>query len=321
MKKRIQLAAIFGIAACISVYVAGSVLAQETQSQAKKLIREAIPLLRGGETTKAIQIVKSAIAADANSEDAWLWSVVLSTKLPGQQPTLQLQFWDDMARTYPSNTYPRVFKAVTLSNYEQFSQVDTEFQKAVNIAPRNPLVYAYMLQVHLEMGQYDKARSDFKNYKELGGHKMANEFAPAYDLLLQALDRQFRGVNLPPPDWKMPKNYLPDLTMSRIAGPWLEQLCNANVKDPKFILGGKIGKGFDGENKRYKFVGLEDSPFEYAPGFYIWGGTVIVVPEYGALVVNGTKLKHVEVVNGARRTHLGVVKDWRFTFDERTQPK
>ena len=81
------------------------------------------------------------------------------------------------------------------------------------------------------------------------------------------------------------------------------------------MLGGGSATGGHFDNQRWQFAGSEQKPYEYAPGLKIWNATVIAVPQYGVFVMDGTKLRKTQVVDGMRHEIDGVVKNWRFVFD------
>jgi tetratricopeptide (TPR) repeat protein len=294
-------------------------LLEKAGDSSARLIEEASSLLRQNRTTEAVERVKSAVAIDPNSHMPWRALFQVSVSLPKEEETLRC--WEEMATLYPSNAYCRAMRAAIFHKYGHLSKVKLEFEKAKAAAPRNPFIYAYIVQVYSGMGQYDAAYEAAKTFRDIGGEKEAEETVALFELMLKAILRQFHAVNLPPRTWELPTSYEIDLEMQSIADAWLVQLCAANLKDQKFILGGSTTAVNFAMPKRWKFLGSKDNPVMYAPGFFIWDGAVVAVPQYGVLVVNGTKVKHVEVVGGISRSRIGEVKDWVFTFEKQSKPE
>jgi len=106
------------------------------------------------------------------------------------------------------------------------------------VAPKDkvPVVYGFMIQIYMDMGQYEKCRDDISAYKKLGGK---DDLVQTYDLMLRALDRQISGINLPPNGWQPPGSYGVDLTMNETAGPWLQQLCVGGALTSMLSVGDK----------------------------------------------------------------------------------
>jgi hypothetical protein len=169
-----------------------------------------------------------------------------------------------------------------------------------------------MFQIHTLNGEYEKALGDHKRYTDLGGAKIFEGVARQYGFLLLALDRQLNGKNLPAASWKMPEDFSAIAELSTAGMPFLLWLLS-NIEDPKIVLGDASAKG---SSKMYTYKGSEESPLRYAPGLYIWDATVLVTPQDGILLLDGTKLKHVSVVQGIKTTRVGVVRNWRFAFEQ-----
>jgi tetratricopeptide (TPR) repeat protein len=277
---------------------------------AEQLRKEASVLLDQGKISNAIDRLKEAIAANSKCDECWLdLENALRRLHEGKVP---LDARDAMIKVYPLSAFPHLFKAVALFKDDQFSQADGEFAKAMNLEPRSPYVYGFMLQIHTLTGEYEKALGEHKTYTALGGATIFEPVARQYGFLLLALDRQFTGKNLPATDWKMPEDFDAIATLSEAGMPFLLWLLN-NVEDQKIVLG---EKGATGPSKKYIYEGSKDSPLEYAPGLYIWDATVLVTPQDGILLLNGSKLKYVSVVKGVKKARFGAVKNWRFEFEE-----
>jgi len=311
MKTSIQLVAGIVITLC----VVASSGAQENSQTAERLRNEASGLLAQGKISNAVDRLKEAVAADPKSDQCWLDLEDAMGRL--HEGKVPLDARDGMIKAYPLSAMPHVFKAVALFKDDQFSQADDEFAKAMKLEPRSPYVYGYMFQIHTLNGEYEKALGDHKMYTDLGGAKIFEGVARQYGFLLLALDRQFNGKNLPAASWRMPEDFSAIAELSSAGMPFLLWVLR-NVQDPKVVLGDASAKG---SNLKYTYRGSEDSPLKYAPGLYIWDGTVLVTPQDGILLLNGTKLKHVSVVHGIRTTRVGVVRDWRFEFEQKPLTK
>ncbi len=126
-----------------------------------------------------------------------------------------------------------------------------------------------------------------------------------------------------PRDWE-PKEYKTDIEIQSIGGSLLTELTNRHMKDPVTILGNAyIGPPYTRTylkiTSRYRFNGSGEHPVEYAPGFYLWDGAVILdnVDGFGVLITNETKVKHVEIINGRSVERLGAVRNWGFDFSQK----
>lgn len=211
-----------------------------------------------------------------------------------------------------------ISQGVSLYQKGKTEEAIGSFRKALEIEPNNPIPHGYLLQIHTNLGQYDKAEEDYNKSKKLGSD---DELVDVLWLMVEALQRQFKGKNLPPINWDPKDSYLVDLVLTSIPTPWLYQLCIANFKDRDSFL------GINGENRKYlvsgaggarwRFKGSYEAPVEYAPGFYIWEGAVIRDINYGVLVENGTRIKQIIITNdGKKSIRTGQVKDWGFSFDK-----
>lgn len=307
MKTNIQLVAGIVITLC----VIASSGAQESRQTAERLRKEASAFLGEGKISNAVDRLKEAVAADPKYDQCWLDLEHAMQRL--HQGKVPLDARDAMIKAYPLSAIPHVFKAVALLRDDQFSQADDEFAKAMKLEPRSPYVYGFRFQIHTHNGEYEKALGEHKRYTDLGGAKIFEGVARQYGFLLLALDRQFNGKNLPAASWKMPEDFNAIAELSSAGMPFLLWLLG-NVEDPKIVLGDASAKG---SSKKYTYKGSEDSPREYAPGLYMWDATVLVTPQDGILLLNGTKLKHVSVVQGSKTTRLGVVNNWRFEFEQK----
>lgn len=289
--------------------------AQENSDRAERLRQEASALLAEDKVTDAVDRLKEALAANPKSDQCWVdLEGAMRRVHKGKVP---LDVRDTIIKAYPLSAMPHVFKAVSLFKENQFSQAEDEFAKAAKLEPRSPYVYGFMFQIHTLNGEYSKALAEHKRYTDLGGAKIFEGVARQYGFLLLALDRQLNGNNLPPASWKMPEDFSAIASLSSAGMPFLLWLLN-DVEDPKIVLGDANAKG---SSKKYTYTGSEDSPLEYAPGLHIWDATILVTPQDGILLLNGTRLKHVSVVEGIKETRVGVVKDWRFEFKQKSPGK
>jgi len=295
--------------------ILASSAAQENRDTAERLRQEASALLAEGKIGNAVERLKEALTANPKSDQCWLdLEGAMRRVHEGKVP---LDVRDTIIKAFPLSAMPHVFKAVSLFQENQFSQADEEFAKAAKLEPRSPYVYGYMFQIHTLNGEYTKALAEHKRYTDLGGAKIFEEVARQYGFLLLALDRQLNGNNLPPASWKMPEDFSAIARLSSAGMPFLLWLLR-NVEDPKIVLGDANAKG---SSKKYTYDGSEDSPLEYAPGLHIWDATILVTPQDGILLLNGSKLKHVSVLQGIKTTRVGVVRDWRFEFKQKLPRK
>jgi predicted Zn-dependent protease len=285
-----------------------SSVAQETKVSPGQLENEVVAYLQAGKVTEAIQSLKKWIANDPTSDEAWLYLAHASARLADQKA--KLACWDEMIKAQPSSAFARLFKAMALYGLEQLPEAEAELTAATSLGLKEPLIWAYVFKMHIDWGQYEKAKADYLKYEALGGHKLSDKWVKDYDLYRQALERQFRGINLPPPDWQMPSDFLIDSGVKELNGFWLEAMFSQGV-DAKSILGGYTSQS----SARYKFEGSDQSPFEYAPGLYIWDAVLIQTPEYGVLLANGSRLKWVSIVEGVTKIRRGIIKGWKFHFD------
>ena len=284
----------------------------EGETVSVQLIKEANELQKQHLTSDAIARVKAAIAADPMSHRPWRALEQMADKLDSKEETLKC--WDDIAALYPSNAFCLAFHAKIFAVNDKIGpeKLESELQKAKAVAPADPFILFYCIESFTQIGQYDTALQDVKTFKDSGGNEQANAAVSLYELILLGLNRQFHGSNLPDGKWETPEKYEIDLSILNRGQPWLIQLCGANLQTKDFILGGNAVSDF--QPKRWKFGGSEENPFPYAPGLFIWDGSVISVPRYGTLVVNGTHLKYVQTLNGATISRIGTVKNWLFVF-------
>ena len=168
--------------------------------------------------------------------------------------------------------------------------------KAIAVKPNEGVSYFQRGEAYFLMGQYDTALADFTKAKEKGFN---DETLETEVLWLKRLLRQFQEKYLPPKDWK------PDYeTYSRIVENAKFDGMLVSVMVEK-VLAEKIG-----------FKGTENQPLQFAPAFYVWDGVWFNDLEYGLLLDNGTKFKHIRIDGRKQITDIGTVQDWRFRTDK-----
>ena len=59
-------------------------------------------------------------------------------------------------------------------------------------------------------------------------------------------------------------------------------------------------------------TGDEVNPYWYAPNFYIWQGSILQTPEYGTIISDGTKFKHIKNLERNHRiVYQGEIINWK----------
>jgi hypothetical protein len=290
---------------------------QEDRVLADRLIQEARPL----NTRDAIARVKAAIVAAPMYHPPWRALQQITDEITNVEEFVKC--WDDMEKAYPTNAFCLAYHAEALYGHHKLEvgKYGDEVQKAKSLAPDDPFVSFYSIQALGTMGQYNSALREIKTFKDSGGNEKVNNIISLYELTFLSLNRQFHRSNLPDASWQMPSTFEIDLhILDNNINPWLPTLCQANLSSKGFILGRQLVPDYQpgrfSEPKRWSFGGSQENPFPYAPGFFIWDGSVIAVSGYGVLVANGTHLKYVQTLNGVTTSRLGMVKDWQFVFEK-----
>jgi hypothetical protein len=58
--------------------------------------------------------------------------------------------------------------------------------------------------------------------------------------------------------------------------------------------------------------GTEKTPLQFAPAFFVWEGAWLNDLQYGLLLDNGAKFKHIRIEGTKQITDIGTVRDWKF---------
>jgi len=281
------------------------------------LIDQAIQQSNKNNFAEAVISAKKAIATDPMLHRAWRLFEQITDHLSNADASAS---WAGLEQVYGSNPYYHVYHAIIFKGRGTLDSVtyEREMATAKELAPNNPFVLFYNIQDLVYLGQYTSALQSLQSYKATGGNKEVDSAVAFYECLLRGVDRQLNGRDIPLVSWTPPASFEIDISVSGISKPtgiqpWLIQLCGSNSNSIDFVIGGNSDTGVN--PKRWKFVGgSQEDPYPYAPGLYIWDGSVIAVPNYGVIVVNGTRIKYVVTEGTTTRTRVGVVKDWRFVF-------
>lgn len=285
----------------------------EAQQTAESLCKEAASLLDQGKTNDALAAFEKAIATAPRRGETWM--AIADSQL--YQRHAQPEAWDALITAHPSSPFPRLFKGSSYYGWGKLAQADAELTAAQQLGPNDALVWSFCYQVHTLEGRYDEAFADYGKYLKFGGFKPLEATANRFGSLLACLNRQLHGDKLPPADWQAPKDFSATAEISNAGEPFLFWLLNANgpITDPKVFLGDTKAKSSFLSNKFYTCKGSKDEPVAYAPNLYMWDASILVTAEYGILLGNGSKLKHVSVVHGIEQVQYGAVKNWQFVFE------
>ncbi|MCF8301678.1 MAG: hypothetical protein K9I94_00275 [Bacteroidales bacterium] len=290
------------------ILVANSTFSQNFSS-AKEMRNKAKELFyKENKKDSACILLENAAALYPKDTVTYMWLGTFYSDL--KQHDKALNTFNKVLSIDPEDVYSLTYKAKTCYYLSKYECMENNFRKALQINPNNAGIYYIMIQLHYLTGQYKKVISEVPEYIKLGGDA---DIIFVYNLMSKALLRQFDKINLPPPEWNPGTKKMVDLNFTKLASPWLEQICASNIDDPDHVLG--INRKESTQWNRYTFLGSKESPMEYAYGFYLWDATVIFDEFYGILISNGSKIKYESVINNVEVIKYGTVKNWSIVWE------
>lgn len=136
------------------------------------LYNKALDAARNNDPTKAVEMLKSAVAAYPNFPLAFTEMGLLYLKL--KQPAKAADVLREAHRLSPDD-YPTLFTyAVALNDSGQFPDAESQFRKAAAKNPTSPLPHYYLGVLLIRRRELDDAEKELKAAIETGGDDVPN---------------------------------------------------------------------------------------------------------------------------------------------------
>jgi Tfp pilus assembly protein PilF len=137
---------------------------------ALELYNKALVALRNNEQTKAVDLLKEAVAAYHDFPVALTELGLLYMKL--KQPAKAAEVLRDALKLSPED-YPTLFTyAVALHDSQQFSDAETQFRKAAQKNTTAPLPHYYLGVILIRRREFGEAEKELKKAVEVGGDEV-----------------------------------------------------------------------------------------------------------------------------------------------------
>lgn len=256
--------------------------------EATEFFKSCEQLWQGSRDKEGSRCVDALNEQHADFADGWLLRGVLDWGAHDYAGAVAA--YDQYTRIDPDNALVWANKAANLLKLERYAEMETSLQRARDLDPKDDTYLANRVTSAIVTGQYHLAREALISLEEIGKPR------PDYDNWTRNVLRILEGTDLPPAGWR------PDYTRY---GTVVEA-----VSSPGFMANFSAKKAA-GLGTKLSFRGSEEGPFKLSPGFTVWDGAVLIDPEYGVLLDDGTKFKYTVVTGADRTTKRGVIANWR----------
>ena len=292
MKKNMMIT-IAALVTILCVFASASILAQEKET-AESLFQKGKVALQEKDLVKALAYFEQSLTKDEKNQDVWIHKGVVLRRLG--KASDELACWKRCTELFPQEQFGWRNQGIAFLVSKKYNQALVSLNKEIAVKPNEGVSYFQRGECYFLMGQYDTALADFTKAKE---KEFSDEALETEVLWLKRLLRQFQGKELPPKEWK--PNY---------------EIYSRIVEDAKFdgmLVSVMVEKALA---EKIGFKETENQPLQFAPAFYVWDGVWFNDLEYGLLLDNGTKFKHIRIEGKKRITDIGTVRDWKFQIDK-----
>lgn len=272
-----------------AVIIPNTAFAAEENNTAAALFDKGKSAYDQGDLEAALIFFEQGIAKDEKNSDAWLHRCFVLRRLG--RITDELACWNRCIELFPDEPFAWRNTGIALLYDKQYTKAIERFDKAIMLDHKLGVNYFQRGECYFLMGHYKNALDDFNHAQTLG---FSNQTMDREILWLNRLLRQFEGRDIPPKDWR------PDYdAYQRI------------VEHTKF--GGMLVSIMEerAPAQKIRFKGTKKDPLSFAPGFLVWNGAWINDPEYGLLLENGTKVKHIIVEGDKQIVNIGRIEGWK----------
>jgi len=210
------------------------------------------------------------------------------------KPNEELKAINDFLQIFPNDAVRWGNKSNTLHKLGMYIESEKAITKALSLSTDDPRLYFIMGQVKLHNGNYSEAQNNLnlaQKYKYPDQDNVDEYISVVKVLLRQLTGLKSENMEIPQNDWKP----------------------NYNEYNNIFEIGNKdIAIVFIvGSQSRIVFKGTQENPFKYAPNFFVWDGAVINDEDYGILLENNTKFKHIKIDGKYKIEKLGIIEGWK----------